>query len=87
MRIELRTSGGVTGVARPPIVLDTAGLDPSDAAALEALAERVRDQPSGPAGPDRFQYDLRLGERTVRLHEGALSPEAAELIERLRQGG
>jgi hypothetical protein len=84
MRIELRTSGGVAGVTRPPIVLDTERLDRSDAAAVEALAERIRDQPGGPPGPDRFQYDLRLGDRTVRLHEGALSPEAAELIERLR---
>jgi hypothetical protein len=85
MRIELRTSGGVAGIVRPPVVLDTAQLDPGEAAAIEALAEQVRQPPGGPPGPDRFQYDLRLGDRSVRLHEGALSPAAAELIERIRR--
>jgi len=93
VRIELRISGGVTGVRRPPVVLDTAALDAGQAAALEALAERVelREAASPPPGPDRLQYDLALerpaGRRAGVLHEGAMSSEAAELVARVRALG
>ena len=82
MRIELRVSGGVAGIRRPPVEVDTR--ERADGPALEALAARVVAQPErAPAGPDRFQYDLRVDGATARLYEGALSPEAAELIARL----
>jgi hypothetical protein len=85
MRLELRVSGGLAGVRRPPVTLDTATLPGAEAAELEALAERVAAQPPapGPAGPDRFQYDLRIDAREVRLYEGALTAEASELLARL----
>jgi Emfourin len=85
MRLELRVSGGVAGVRRPPVTLDTTTLPPAEAAEVEALAERVAAQPPppGPAGPDRFQYDLRIDDRELRLHEGALTPEASDLLARL----
>ena len=47
--------------------------------------------PPPPASParDAFQYDLTLedggGSRAVRLHEGAMRPEAARLIQWLTQ--
>jgi hypothetical protein len=84
MRLELRTSGGVAGIRRPPVVVETGERD--DGPALEALARRVAAAapPADPAGPDRFQYDLRVDGVPVRLHEGALSPEAEELIRGMR---
>jgi hypothetical protein len=85
MRLELRTSGGVAGIRRPPVAVETRERD--DGPALEALATAVADgarAEAPPAGADRFQYDLRVDDVTVRLHEGALSPEAQELIRRMR---
>ena len=85
MRIELRVSGGVAGVRRPPLVVDTAGLDARDAAELEDLAARVPLGPGGaPPGPDRFQYDLVIDGRSGTLYEGAMPPAAVELVERVR---
>jgi hypothetical protein len=87
VRIELRVSGGVTGVRRPPIVIDTADLDPASAAELEQLvaATELGDAPAGPAGPDRFQYDLTIDGRHATLYEGSLSPAAEGLIARVRE--
>jgi hypothetical protein len=85
MRIKLQVSGGVTGVRRPPVEVDTA--EAGDGAELEQLAGEVARQaaPGGPPGPDRFQYDLEVDGEPVRLHEAALTPEAEELIRRLRR--
>ena len=90
MRIEVRVSGGVTGVQRPPATVDTARLDPREARELEALAQRVDlSGTAGPVGPDRLQFDVVIegpwGRRAGRLHEGSLTPEAAELIDRVRR--
>jgi hypothetical protein len=84
VRLELRVSGGVAGLRRAPVVLDTRERD--DGPELEALAARVAAQepPAAADGADRFQYDLTVDGRALRLHEGALTPEAAELIARLR---
>jgi hypothetical protein len=84
VRLELRVSGGVAGIRRAPVEVDTRAHE--DGPALEALAANVAAAPPPPAAPgaDRFQYDLRVDDVTVRLHEGALSPEAAELIRRMR---
>jgi hypothetical protein len=84
MRLELQVSGGVAGLRRPPVAIDTG--DREDGAALEALAAEVAAQAPGepPPGADRLQYDLTVDGRALRLHEGALTPEAAELIRRLR---
>ena len=83
MRLELRVSGGVAGLRRRPLVLDTH--DRADGPELEALAARVAGQEPAPRPPgaDRFQYDLQIDDRAVCLHDGALSPEAAELIRRM----
>jgi hypothetical protein len=83
MRLELRVSGGVAGLRRAPVALDTR--ECADGPELEALATRVVAQAPPPVpGPDRFQYDLTVDDRAIRLHEGALTPEAQELIARLR---
>jgi hypothetical protein len=87
MRLELRTSGGVAGIRRPPVTVETS--ERADGATLEALAASVAESARAgaaqrPAGADRFQYDLAVDDVTVRLYEGALSPEAQELIRRLR---
>lgn len=86
MRLELRVSGGFAGLSRPPLVVDTEQLAEDDRAEIERLAEAVlTQQHPGPPGPDRFQYDLRAGGREARLHDGALSPEAEELIAWMRR--
>lgn len=83
MRLELLVSGGVAGLGRAPVKLDTR--ERADGPDLEALAAQVvAQEPAAVAGADRFQYDLTVDGRTLRLHEGALTPEAAELITRLR---
>jgi hypothetical protein len=84
MRLELRVSGGVAGLRRPPVEVDTG--DRADGPELEALADRVRatPPPAVPPGPDRFQYELVVDTHTVRLHEGALSDDARELVQRLQ---
>jgi len=86
MRLELRVSGGVAGLARPPVEVDTS--EREDGPELEALAARVtaQDVSPRPAGADRFVYELRIDDRAIVLHEGALSRDAAELIRRLRVG-
>jgi hypothetical protein len=88
LRLELRVSGGFAGLRRPPVVLDTEALPDAERAEIERLAEAVlaREHP-GPPGPDRFQYDLRAGDRAACLHEGALSPEAEALVSRLLDRG
>jgi hypothetical protein len=88
VRIGLRISGGFAGAVRPPIVVDTTARD--DGPELEALARRVAEQHSDTQaqpqrGADRFQYDLQLGDRHLRLHDGALTPEAERLITRLKR--
>ncbi len=61
-----------------------------DAPAASAGAPQP-PQPATPASParDAFQYDLTVedggGSRAVRLHEGAMRPEAARLIQWLGQ--
>jgi hypothetical protein len=82
MRLELRVSGGVAGLARPPVEVDTG--EREDGPELEALAAQVAaETPADAGGADRFQYDLRIDDRAVRLHEGALTPAAADLVGRL----
>jgi hypothetical protein len=87
MRLELRTSGGVAGIRRPPVTVETS--ERADGATLEALAASVAERARAgaaqrPAGADQFQYDLGIDDVTVRLYEGALTPEAEELLKRLR---
>jgi hypothetical protein len=89
VRIEVQTSGGFAGITRPPEVVETSELDSDEASALEALARRVAAEPAagtlpGPRGPDRFQYDLTIDGRHVRLHEDRLSDAARELIARVQ---
>ena len=85
MRLGLRVSGGVAGLHRAPVEIDTDTLDPGEAAALERLAAQVAAQPPAGAAPgaDRLQYDLLLDGRAIRAYEGALTPEADELIRRI----
>ena len=87
VRLELRVSGGVAGLARPPVEIDTGERD--DGPELEALAARVRSAPPPvvPPGPDRLQYDLVVDDRTLRMHEGAMTDDARELVRRLRAAG
>jgi hypothetical protein len=91
MRINLTRRGGVAGVALHA-TLDTAQLTGADAAGIEAaLRDLPWDRPiQGPAGPDRFRYEVVADEgdheRRVVLGESeipaALRPLLALLADR-----
>jgi hypothetical protein len=94
MRIEFRQSGGVAGIARPPLKIDTASL-PADEAQkwhdLVAAADVFELPPASPVGPrrDAFSYHIKVEEggrsHIVQTHYGAGSPALDALLERLRQ--
>jgi hypothetical protein len=72
--VRLSRSGGFGGVRRAYAV-DTAGLAPEDAAALEAAVAEAFAAPLGPpgGGADRFHYEVVCeddgGARSLRFRE------------------
>lgn len=103
MRIRLRRSGGFAGLQTPPVEIDSQQLPTDKARELEQLVTEARlfEQPAGAAtsqpaaapglARDGFQYDLSIEDagrsQAVRLHEGAMHPEAARLVQWLAQEG
>lgn len=95
-RISMTRSGGVTGV-QLSTTLDTATLDPEDAAEVEALVggldlEAMTSKGAGPTRggpPDRFQYDLVIESEGARhemsVGETKVSPSLRPLIDRLME--
>jgi hypothetical protein len=92
LRLTLRRTGGLAGLAMEA-ELDTAALEPGDAAQVRAAVERAlaEPQPVAPATPgpgaDRYQYNLvvrRGAERHELTFGEAAVPEAlAPLVRRL----
>ena len=72
-------SGGLGGL-RLRSSVDLSQLSDQERAALE---ECFRRPPGPPAGPDRFQYRLRQGEREAIVQEHELPEQLRPLIERL----
>jgi hypothetical protein len=77
VQFELRISGGVAGIARRAIKVDTSVLDSARAREIEALAERARVFERGAAleqavAPDELGYELRVedGGRHARIEFG-----------------
>ncbi|MEU6080884.1 protealysin inhibitor emfourin [Streptomyces sp. NPDC047108] len=87
MRIQVKRTGGFTGIPRNAEV-DTAGR--SDAQDWQALAERAlaegRDTP--PVGvPDGFSYQVTVGDRTIYCADPRLSEAERTLITRVLKEG
>lgn len=103
MRIRLRRSGGFAGLQAPPVEIDTEQLPADKAGEVKQLVSQARlfDPPAGqgpsqpvpgsPPAPDAFQYDLSVEDggrsQAVRLHQGAMHPEAERLVQWLAQEG
>ena len=87
MQVRLRRTGGIGGMTLDSGPVDTAELEPAHAEALAALAAGAAPAP-GPAAaavPDRFNYELTVGERSVRLSERELTPELRAAIKTLER--
>ena len=75
MRLTLRQSGGFSGIVRPPVTLETGGLDDARRDRVEKLVHAAGLGVATPARaakpptmPDRFQYRIE-----VRHDNGATS--------------
>jgi hypothetical protein len=96
MRIHFQQSGGVAGLRRPPVTVDTDSLPPHEAGewtGLVAAADVFNLPPSSPAGPgaDRSQYQVSVEtegrQHTITVFDGAIPAALRPLIDRLRQAG
>jgi hypothetical protein len=90
MQLKVRRTGGFAGIARESPVLDTDTLPPDEAQKLHALIEDAKlDEVGAPGparGPDRFTYELTVGDRRITLPESEMTPARRELIKRLETG-
>ena len=87
MKVALRRSGGFAGMTRQ-CALDSAALAAEDAETLKRLVDAVMasPQPSAPAHPDAFQYDVSVTDdsgatRNFRWSESTLTEPARALVE------
>jgi hypothetical protein len=96
MRIDFQQSGGVAAIARPPVVIDTAGMDRQQAQKwhdLVAAADFFNLPPTFPPGPggDAFSYRITVGQdgrrHTIHTRRGVGPAALDALIEHLRQAG
>src|SRR5512138_1422089 len=96
MRFALVRAGGVAGLARPPVVVDTGTLGAEDAARLHDLTDRAGffglPADLGPAepAPDAFGYELTVTaddgrEHAVSFAASAAPPALRELVEAIRR--
>lgn len=87
MRIQVRRTGGFTGIAREAEV-ETSGR--ADAPEWQALAERALTggQRTPPAGvPDGFSYRVTVDGHTVYCADPRLTDELRQLISRVLKEG
>ena len=94
--IKFRQSGGVAGVPRPPVVIDTAALPAGEAGAWQELvagADFFALPATTPAGParDAFAYEITVEadgrSHSVRTTDATLPPALRPLVDRLRAAG
>ncbi len=83
MRLKLIRTGGVAGLAPPPVVVDTAALPEKEAQRVLALVAEARffHLPavvrSRKPQTDRFQYSLEIKRKGRRRHAVRCDEEAA----------
>ena len=83
MRLEIERSGGFGGLLLRGS-FEVAQLSPRQRAALDAVFERSQhvSGPAEPSGPDRFLYQVKLGDQEALVPE----PELPEPLRPLVQG-
>lgn len=78
-QLHVERSGGFGGLTvHASVPLEE--LSPGERHAVETCFQM---ESAGPAGPDRFVYRLRVGEREAAVQEDRLPPGLQELLERL----
>ena len=91
MRIELRSHGGFAGIRRPPVVLDTAELEPDLARKLETLAAGLPAGGPPGRGADYMVYDVVVDDagdrRTASYSEPDVPDAVRELLRLAREAG
>jgi hypothetical protein len=96
MRIEFQQSGGVAGIRRPAVTIDTASLPPEEAGKWHELVTaadffNLPAASSAGAARDAFSYRITVeadGRRhTIQTHDAAASPSLRLFIDRLRRAG
>ena len=94
MKLALERGGGVAGLRKPPLELDTAILPPADRARVMALVEaaQLAALPAmlGDSAPDQLGYTLTVtGDdghaRTIELALDAAPPALRALLNELRR--
>lgn len=78
-RLHVERSGGFGGL----VVRASVAMGDLSSEERRAVEECFRPRPSGPSGPDRFVYRLRLGRREAVVQEGHLPSGLEPLLERL----
>jgi hypothetical protein len=87
VRVEFRRSGGLAGITIG-VDTDTDELSPAEGELIRALLAGPDSPPSsGPGAPDRFTYELRIGDgrhwRVRRWQESAVPDGVRPLIAEL----
>jgi hypothetical protein len=92
MKLELARGGGVAGLQRPPLVVDTAALPDAARGPLEALAARVLALPAPRVAEvaDQVGYALTITDdrgaaHTIDFALGSAPPELKALVGELRR--
>jgi hypothetical protein len=84
VRVEVRVHGGFAGIRRPPVVLDTAELEPALAREIEALAGAL---PAGRGRPERgadyLHYDVLVVDASRSWTASFSDPEVPEQVRAL----
>jgi hypothetical protein len=84
MRIELRAQGGFAGLRRPPLVLETARLEPGVAREVEELAAGLPAGGPPGRGADQLRYDVLVddasGRRTASFSEPSVPEQVRALL-------
>jgi hypothetical protein len=83
VRVAVTRSGGFAGLVR------RAELDSADHPAVAGLIEDVRldDVPEPKGEPDRFVYDIKIGDRSAQVGESDLHGPLRQLVDHVMKHG
>jgi hypothetical protein len=87
MRIEVRQQGGFAGLRPPPLVLDTADLDPNTAGEIERFAKALPPGNEPSRGADLMRYDLKIDDRSTTFFEPDVPAPVRRLLALARDAG
>jgi hypothetical protein len=95
MKVQMKRSGGVAGLLRPPLAVDSDALSAEEARKLHELVAAAdffnlpARGPIPPRGADRFHYTLTVeaGERThqIQICEGEVPDSLQPLLDWLHE--